>query len=58
MTAPVLQEKDDDGFVVAFVLPAGVTVLGPARFARFDLPYTPWFLRRNEVLVDVRESES
>lgn len=35
----------------------GLTVLGPARFARFDPPYTPWFLRHNEALVDVREGE-
>jgi hypothetical protein len=32
---------------------AGLTVLGEPRFARFDPPYTPWFLRHNEVLVDV-----
>lgn len=110
MTAPVVQEESADGFVVAFVLPAGMseatapapnrpevtlrtvperlvaavrfsgrwtlaswqkhrdalvesitsdglTVLGTPRFARFDPPYTPWFLRRNEVLVDVREGE-
>lgn len=106
MTAPVVQEKHDDGFVVAFVLPAamteataprparsevtlrtvperlvavarfsgrwtraswqshredllsavtiaGLTTVGEPRFARFDPPYTPWFLRRNEVLIDV-----
>jgi hypothetical protein len=108
MTAPVLQEQDDAGFAVAFVLPAGMTeatapvptrpgvtvrtvpekltavlrfsgrwtesswqkhrddllaavheagltVVGEPRFARFDPPFTPWFLRRNEVLVDVAE---
>ena len=106
MTAPVVQQKSDDGFVVAFVLPAdmteatapvparsevtlrtvpermvaakrfsgrwtraswdshrevllaslsanGLTPIGIPRFARFDPPYTPWFLRRNEVLVDI-----
>lgn len=26
---------------------------GEARFARFDPPWTPWFLRRNEVVVPV-----
>lgn len=108
MTAPVVQRGDDDGFVVAFVLPAsmteatapvptapevslrtvpaslvaatrfsgrwtrasyererdallasvaaaGLTVQGDPRFARFNAPYTPWFLRHNEVLVDVSE---
>ncbi|NPC41579.1 heme-binding protein [Nocardioides sp. zg-1230] len=32
---------------------AGLDVVGPARFARFDPPWTPWFLRRNEVVVPV-----
>ena len=31
----------------------GFTVVGTPRFARFDPPYKPWFLRRNEVIVDV-----
>lgn len=106
MTAPVLQERTGEGFVVAFVLPkeftetdapaptnpevrlrtvpeqlvaalrfsgrwtrqsweshrdelldgvraARLDVAGEPRFARFDPPFTPWFLRRNEVLVDV-----
>lgn len=106
MTAPVVQRKSDEGFVVAFVLPAsmteqtapaparpevtlrtvperlvaavrfsgrwsqaswqshceelmdavtaaGLTPQGEPRFARFDPPITPWFLRHNEALVDV-----
>ncbi|WP_345799810.1 heme-binding protein [Microbacterium sp. AZCO] len=106
MTAPVLQQSDGEGFVVAFVLPAGIseadapvpvspdvtlrtipeqlvaalrfsgrwsrdswerhrddllakvsaaglTVQGEPRFARFNPPITPSFLRHNEVLVDV-----
>jgi len=32
---------------------AGLTVAGPARFARFDPPWTPWFMRRNEVVIPV-----
>ena len=32
---------------------AGVEVVGPARFARFDPPWTPWFLRHNEVVIPV-----
>ncbi|MBM7798224.1 hypothetical protein JOE57_001145 [Microlunatus panaciterrae] len=34
---------------------AGLTVAGPFRFARFNPPWTPWFLRRNEVVVPVSE---
>ena len=35
---------------------AGLETRGPPRFARFDPPWTPWFRRRNEVVVPVRES--
>lgn len=39
--------------LVAAIAAAGLTALSLPRFARFDPPYKPWFLRRNEVLVDV-----
>lgn len=32
---------------------AGLTPAGPPRYARYDPPWTPWFMRRNEVLVPV-----
>ncbi|MEO5653522.1 MAG: heme-binding protein [Marmoricola sp.] len=32
---------------------AGLQVVGPVRYARFDPPWTPWFLRRNEVVIPV-----
>jgi hypothetical protein len=32
-----------------------LTPVGPPRFARFDPPFKPWFLRHNEVLQDVTE---
>ena len=34
---------------------AGLEVVGEPRYARFDPPWTPWFLRRNEVVVPVAE---
>lgn len=34
---------------------AGLTVDGPPVFARYNAPFTPWFLRRNEVLVEIRD---
>lgn len=37
------------------VVAAGLSVDGLVRFARYDPPWTPWFLRRNEVVVPVRE---
>lgn len=39
--------------LLAALRAAGIAVVGEPRFARFDPPFTPWFLRRNEVLVDV-----
>lgn len=36
---------------------AGLEVVGPPRFARFDPPWTPWFLRRNEVVVPVADAD-
>ena len=32
-----------------------VEVLGDAELARYDSPFKPWFLRRNEVLVPIEE---
>jgi hypothetical protein len=32
---------------------AGLRPSGPPRFARFDPPFKPWFLRHNEVVQDV-----
>lgn len=31
----------------------GVKPAGPPRFARFDPPWTPWFLRHNEVIIPI-----
>ena len=55
MTAPVVQEQDPRTrrYVVGFVMPADVSAAGAPRFARFDPPWTPWFRRRNEVVVPV-----
>lgn len=41
--------------LAAAVAAASLTPLSAPRFARFDPPYKPWFLRRNEVLVDVAD---
>ena len=39
--------------LLAALAEAGLEVVGPPRFARFDPPWTPWFMRRNEVVVPV-----
>ena len=46
--------RRNEGLQAALKL-AGLSPVGPPRFARFDPPFKPWFLRRNEVLQDVAE---
>jgi hypothetical protein len=38
------------------VAAAGLTTVGPPRFAKFDPPFKPAFLRRNEILLDLSSS--
>jgi len=40
--------------LLAGVRRAGFEPVGPVRFARYNPPWTPWFLRRNEVVMQVR----
>jgi hypothetical protein len=40
------------------VVEAGMRPSGPPRFARYDPPWTPWFLRRNEVVLPVEPPHS
>ncbi len=47
-------ERRNTGLQSALTL-AGLTAVGQPRFARFDPPFKPWFLRRNEVVQDVQE---
>lgn len=34
----------------------GITETGSPRFARFDPPWTPWFMRRNEIQIPIATS--
>jgi hypothetical protein len=47
----------NEGLQAALSL-AGLTSVGPPRFARFDPPFKPWFLRHNEVVQDVVDSSA
>lgn len=47
--------KRTEGLLAALAL-AGLTAVGEPRFARFDPPFKPWFLRHNEVVQDVAET--
>jgi hypothetical protein len=46
--------RRNEGLQAALKL-AGLKAVGPPRFARFDPPFKPWFLRHNEVIQDVEE---
>ena len=41
------------GILLVAVAADGYVPVGAPRFARFDPPFKPWFLRRNEVIQDV-----
>ena len=41
--------------LLAKVAAAGLAPAGPPVYARYDPPWTPWFLRRNEVLVPLAD---
>ncbi|HQR25964.1 MAG TPA: heme-binding protein [Nocardioides sp.] len=45
--------EEREARLLAAVEAAGLEVVGTPRYARFDPPWTPWFLRRNEVVVPV-----
>lgn len=45
------RQRVDD--LEAALAEAGLVPVGAPRFARFDPPFKPWFLRRNEVVQDV-----
>ena len=42
----------------AGIAAAGLVPTGTPRFARFDPPFMPWFLRRNEVVQDVQRPDA
>ncbi|GAB3440243.1 heme-binding protein [Phycicoccus ginsengisoli] len=37
---------------------AGLAVVGAPRWLRYDPPFKPWFLRRNEVVVDLADPDA
>lgn len=48
--------SDELAALRAGVAQAGLQPVGPPRFARFDPPWTPWFLRHNEVVLPVADA--
>jgi hypothetical protein len=47
---------DEKAAMLRTMLPEqGFVLDGPMRFARFDPPWTPWFMRRNEVIAPIAD---
>ncbi|MBW9261727.1 MAG: heme-binding protein [Candidatus Thiodiazotropha sp. (ex. Lucinisca nassula)] len=40
--------------LVQWINEAGLTITGEPVWARYNAPFTPWFMRRNEILIPVR----
>jgi hypothetical protein len=47
--------KKNKALLESFIQRRGLTRSGVAIWARYDPPFMPWFLRRNEVLIPVEE---
>ena len=45
--------KDNEAKLLKAVQAAGLSAVGEPIFARYNAPFTLWFLRRNEVLVEI-----
>ena len=48
--------RENEAAMLAHLEAAGLVATGPASFAGYNAPFTPWFMRRNEVMVPVRQS--
>ena len=45
--------REQESILLKAVAQAGLPTVGPPVFARYNAPFTLWFLRRNEVLIEV-----
>jgi hypothetical protein len=49
--------RDHESKLLAMLEKRGMEPAGKTVFARYDPPFKPWFLRRNEVLIPVAPIE-
>ncbi len=49
--------RNNESALLDSVRTAGLEPVGLPVYARYNAPFTPWFMRRNEVLVEVREPD-
>jgi hypothetical protein len=53
---PDIQQKTAD--LKAFMAAHKLVATGPPSLARYNPPWTPWFMRRNEIMIPIKEPES
>jgi len=46
--------KEKEAYLSEWIQKRGFKALGEPIFARYNSPFMPWFLRRNEVLIPVK----
>ena len=49
--------RNNEAILVNALQQDGMEIVGEPQFARYNGPFTPWFMRRNEVLIDVAPSD-
>jgi hypothetical protein len=47
--------RDNEGLLREQIAKRGMVVRGEPILARYNAPFTPWFMRRNEVLIPVKQ---
>jgi hypothetical protein len=47
--------RDNEAVLLDAIRAQGLIPVGQTLYARYNAPFTPWFLRRNEVLMEVRD---
>ena len=49
--------RENESFLLQAVANAGLQTVGEPEYARYNSPFKPWFMRRNEVMIEVRTAE-
>lgn len=49
--------RENESFLLQAVANAGLQTVGEPEYARYNSPFRPWFMRRNEVMIEVRTAE-
>ncbi len=45
--------QEHESLLYAFLREKGIQIKGDPVWARYNAPFVPWFLRRNEILIEI-----